>query len=129
MQEEALLLGPYQSIVGVFTPASIEIETHADTAVICLTAGLLHHVGPHRLHVLLARALAERGISTLRFDLSGIGDSSTRSDDVPAHEVPAHEIHEVIADLEKRGYKRFILFGICSGAVQAVKAAFESSKD
>ena len=123
MQEEALLLGPYQSIAGVFTPATAEIETLASTAVICITAGLLHHVGPHRLHVLLARVLAEKGISTLRFDLSGIGDSSTRPDNVPAQEVPVREIHEVITELEKRGFKRFILFGICSGAVQAVKAA------
>ena len=128
MQEEALLLGPYQSLAGVFTPATAEIEALASTAVICITAGLLHHVGPHRLHVLLARALAEKGISTLRFDLSGIGDSLTRPDSVPAQEVPVREIHEAITELEKRGFKRFILFGICSGAVQAVKAAKGNSK-
>lgn len=128
MQEQALLLGRYQSISGVFTPASNSIESHASTALICLTAGLIHHVGPHRLHVLLARSLAEQGISTLRFDFSGIGDSTVRSDDIPAQDIPVVEINEAITELEKRGYTRFILFGICSGAVQAAKAANDNPK-
>ena len=128
MQEEALLLGPYKTISGVFTPASNNIELHTSTALLCLTAGLLHHVGPHRLHVLLARALAKQGISTLRFDFSGIGDSAIRPDNVPAQDVPVQEINEAIAELEKRGFTRFILFGICSGAVHAAKAANNNPK-
>jgi pimeloyl-ACP methyl ester carboxylesterase len=123
MQDEALLLGPQQSNVAVFTPAELAIDTRANTAVLCLTAGLLHHVGPHRLHVLLARALAKQGFATLRFDFSGIGDSATRADDVPAQDIPVTEIGEAITELETRGFTRFILFGICSGAVQAAKAA------
>ena len=128
MQEEALLLGSHQSLVGVFTPA---VEAHAaqsDTAFICLTAGLLHHVGPHRLHVLLARALAGRGISTLRFDLSGIGDSLARTDDLSAQQAAIEEIQDAISELESRGFTRFILFGICSGAVQATRVALGNKK-
>ena len=75
------------------------------------------------MHVLLARSLAGNGVSTLRFDLSGIGDSATRTDNLPALEAPVQEINDAIYELEKRGFTRFILFGICSGAVQAVKAA------
>ena len=123
MQEEAMLLGPGQSNVGVFTPATDPLGAQSNTAVICITAGLLHHVGPHRMHVLLARSLAEEGISTLRFDLSGIGDSSVRTDDLPALEAPVQEIKDAINELETRGFTRFILFGICSGAVQAAKVA------
>jgi pimeloyl-ACP methyl ester carboxylesterase len=125
MREEALLLGPYQSIAGVYTDTD---NRKAGTAVICITAGLLHHVGPHRLHVLLARALAGQGTGALRFDLSGIGDSATRPDDLPAKDIPVTEINEAIAELEKRGYQRFILFGICSGAVQACRAAEANPK-
>ena len=128
MHEEALLLGPQQSNLGVFTPAAGNADTLSSMAVICITAGLLHHVGPHRMHVLLARALAGVGVSTLRFDLSGIGDSSVRVDDLPAQEVPVQEINDSIIELEKRGFKRFILFGICSGAVQALKAAAGNPK-
>ena len=128
MQEEALLLGPARTNVGVFTPATDATDGQSDMAAICITAGLLHHVGPHRMHVLLARSLTRRGISTLRFDLSGIGDSSVRSDDLPAQEVPVQEINDAIDELESRGFKRFILFGICSGAVHAVKAAAGNPK-
>ncbi|MDH3450761.1 MAG: alpha/beta fold hydrolase, partial [Gammaproteobacteria bacterium] len=128
MHEEALLLGPGQSNVGVFTPAADNTDAQSDMAAICITAGLLHHVGPHRMHVLLARALTTKGISTLRFDLSGIGDSSVRSDDLPAQEVSVQEINDAINALEKRGFKRFILFGICSGAAQALRAATGNPK-
>jgi pimeloyl-ACP methyl ester carboxylesterase len=123
MHEEALLLGPNKSNVGVFTLATDRAERQANVAVICITAGMLHHVGPHRMHVLLARALVNKGFSTLRFDLSGIGDSAARSDDLPAQEIPVHEINDAIDELESRGYRRFIVFGICSGAAQAVRAA------
>ena len=128
MREEALLLGPHQLNVGVFTSAADNTDGRSNIATICITAGLLHHVGPHRMHVLLARALVKMGISTLRFDLSGIGDSSVRVDDLPAQEVPVQEINDAIYELETRGFKRFILFGICSGAAQALKAATGNPK-
>ena len=128
MGEEVLLLGPNRSSVGVFTPASDVDGKPSELAAICITAGLLHHVGPHRLHVLLARELSKRGVATLRFDLSGIGDSAVRIDDVPAPEVPVREINDAIAELESRGIKRVVLFGICSGAVHAAKAAITNSK-
>ena len=38
-------------------------------------AGLIYRIGPRRFSVKLARALAEAGIPTLRFDLAGVGDS------------------------------------------------------
>ncbi len=128
MQEEALLFGPNNSNAGVFTAAVDNTHAQSEMACICITAGLLHHVGPHRLHVLLARSLAEEGISTLRFDISGIGDSLIRSDDFPANEAPVQEINSAMKVLEKRGFTRFVLFGICSGAVQAVKVAAGNSK-
>ena len=128
MREEALLIGSDHAVVGVFTPTLDKVGGCSDMAAICITAGLLHHVGPHRLHVLLARALAKQGISTLRFDLSGIGDSAIRTDDLIANEVPVQEINDAIEMLETRGFTRFILFGICSGAMRAAKAALGNPK-
>lgn len=128
MNEEALILGPHQSNVGVFTPADNHAGGPSNMAVICITAGLLHHAGPHRMHVVLARELAKYGISTLRFDLSGIGDSAARTDDLVSHELPVQEINEAMHTLGKRGFTRFIFFGICSGAVRALKAAADNPK-
>lgn len=128
MREEALLIGSNHAVVGVFTPGTDNAGGASNTAALCITAGLLHHVGPHRMHVLLARALAKEGISTLRFDLSGIGDSAIRTDDLIANEVPVQEINDAMKMLETRGFTRFILFGICSGAMRAAKAASGNPK-
>lgn len=46
--------------------------------ILILGAGIVHKVGPSRVSVRLARALAVEGHPSLRFDLSGIGDSVRR---------------------------------------------------
>lgn len=124
VKEEALMLGPHRSLVGIYTAAASSSSSRgADVVVVLLNAGLIHHVGPHRLHVRLSRALAARGISALRVDLSGIGDSSVRPDGLPAQELAVREPREIMDELTRRGHQNFVLFGICSGARQALKAA------
>lgn len=122
-EEEALLLGLHRSLVGVYTAASNVSRQGGDFVAILLNAGLIHHVGPHRLHVELARALAARGISALRVDFSGIGDSSVRPDSLPAQELVVQEPREIMDELVRRGHRNFVLFGICSGARQALQSA------
>jgi len=74
--------------------------------------------------VQLARAFAERGFSTLRFDFSGIGDSPVRRDDLAFEESAVLEIQEAMDSLSRSaGLKQFILIGLCSGADMAFKAA------
>lgn len=124
MKDEALLIGDRQSLVGVYTEAVAEHGTRDEgAAVVMLNAGLVHHAGPQRLHVKLARALAAKGVSTLRADFSGIGDSPVREDDLSADEAVVQEQREMIDELARRGHRRVILFGICSGAKNALKAA------
>jgi hypothetical protein len=101
MIERAILFGKTKSLVGILTePSTNDIGDGAPTALL-LNAGMLHRVGPNRLHVKLARELAKAGILVLRFDFSGIGDSPSSS----------------------RGKKSFILIGICSGADVAFRTA------
>jgi pimeloyl-ACP methyl ester carboxylesterase len=124
VKEEALLLGAHRSLVGVYTPAaSSATRCDGGLAVVLLNAGLIHHVGPHRLHVKLARALAEHGLSALRVDLSAIGDSSVRPDSLPSKDLAVREPKEIMDDLGCRGHGRFVLFGICSGASLALQSA------
>ena len=80
--------------------------------------------GPNRLHVRLARELAARGFLSLRLDLSGRGDSDPRRDGLSFAESGAVEAAEAMRYLEEtKGVRRFVLFGICSGAAAAVEVA------
>lgn len=89
--------------------------------IVILNAGIIHRVGPSRLNVLLARALAEAGYTVLRFDLSGIGDSEARSDGLPPLESSLADIREALDWLEStRRTRRVVLIGLCSGANHAV---------
>ena len=124
-REEAILLGPHRSLVGVYTPAAAHglAPQGARPAVGLFNAGLVHHVGPHRLYVELARALAARGVAALRVDFSGIGDSAPRPDHLPAEELAVREPKEILDELSKRGHDSVILCGICSGAKHALLTA------
>lgn len=89
-----------------------------------LNAGVLHRVGPHRLHVHLARSLAARGHRVARLDLSGIGDSRALPGRMTFRESSVADIRAALDSLAAEGGETgFILFGICSGADNALAAA------
>lgn len=129
MNEKALLFGEAKSLVGILSdpePGTPVLEH----GVIILNAGVLHRVGPNRIHVRLARALAAEGFVTLRFDFSGIGDSR-QSDGAAA--TPGHrftrEVQQATDLLESsRGLSDFLILGICSGADNGLRAALEDPR-
>ena len=92
--------------------------------VLMLNAGVLHRVGPHRLHVSLARQLVERGFCAVRLDLGGLGDSPATSMTGSFTESAVADVRAAMTDLEQRfGARRFVLFGLCSGADNGIAAA------
>jgi hypothetical protein len=95
----------------------------ARTGVLLFNSGILHRVGPGRLHVRLARALAEAGISALRFDFSGLGESEARADALPYEERTVREAQSAMEVLANSGAERFVVFGICSGADNGLRVA------
>ena len=126
MKESTLRFGLSRTLAGVLT----EGEPLAGApAVLFLNAGLLPHVGPNRLHVRLARRLAGAGLRSLRFDLSGIGDSGPRQNGLGRDESMIVETQEAMDALTAAcGVDRFILFGICAGADQAVRVALADTR-
>lgn len=124
LAERTRLFGPRQSLVGVLTDPPPAIERGERPAVIILNAGMLHRVGPNRVHVRLARSLAAAGFVVMRFDYSGIGDSRPREDALPFAASAVEETRQAMDFLaETRGTTRFVLFGICSGADNALRVA------
>lgn len=85
-------------------------------AVLLFNVGLNHHVGPHRLNVELARHLAERGFVTLRFDLSGLGDSEPRTDDRSDEQRAVADVQEAMDFMgQRKAARSFVVVGLCSG--------------
>lgn len=119
--EQALLLGPRKSMVGVITPASAQAVVPDAPFVVILNAGIIHRVGPNRMHVLLARALAAAGFGVLRVDLSGLGDSEARNDALPPLDATMADIREILDMLQAtRQVQRVVLVGLCSGADHSI---------
>jgi pimeloyl-ACP methyl ester carboxylesterase len=122
VKEKALRIGVDQSLVGILSEgAAVQGgEIHRNTAVLLLNAGLIHHIGPNRIYVKLARRLAEMGLTVLRLDFSGIGDSGPRMDKMPANESSLDEGLQAMDLLERQyGIKQFVCFGLCAGAAAA----------
>lgn len=122
-----MLFGSSGSLVGVVTEP--DAPDASLPAFLFLNAGVTHHVGPNRLYVQLARALAEDGFTSLRFDYSGLGDSGVRPDELPAWKSVGLETSEAMELLTStRGIERFIPIGICSGAINAYLTAREDPR-
>lgn len=125
LREQALSFGPEDALVGVWTePRGAASRDAGRPAVLMLNSGVVHHVGIWRLHVRLARALARRGFSSLRFDLSGIGDSNIAQPASNLSEMVARDVDAAIDHVrEARGVPSVALLGLCSGAHDAIEAA------
>ena len=120
MIEKAYTLGEKKNLVGILHAP--DQATHKDDhpAILFLNAGLLHRVGPFRFNVEMSRLLASSGYYTIRFDVSGVGDSFMLKDFIEYTERIKRDVIEVMDFLEEKyGVARFILVGLCSGAENA----------
>lgn len=127
IRESIMEIGQPTPLVGVLT----ESGAPSDTALILLNSGIMHRVGSCRLSVRLARQLATAtNIMCLRFDFSGVGDSrARRTDGEDFDRVAAGEVIEVMNHLRRiRGVRKFILYGLCSGARVACNVAEKDSR-
>ena len=95
-----------------------------------LNAGAIHHVGPNRLYVALARRWAARGHAVLRVDISGIGDSRARPgqrENVVYADTAISDVTRALAVLRAQpGVVDVHAVGLCSGGYHAFKAAVAS---
>ena len=98
-----------------------------ERAVILVNAGAVYRIGPNRLYVELARALAAAaGALVLRADLSGLGDSRPRAgsaENVVYSDHAVADLGALVAWARTRGAREVAVVGLCSGAYHAQKAA------
>jgi len=118
MQEQAFRFGRARHLVGIAGwPSSPAAHT---VGVIVLNAGLVHRIGPFRLHVEMTRRLNAYGYPTLRFDLSTIGDSAASGESQTRKQQICADVGDAMKLLgEQAACKRFVLIGLCSGSQSA----------
>jgi len=121
-KEVPVQFGPEGSLIGIITtPAEGPL---APVACLMLNMGANHRIGPRRINVKLARQMAARGISSIRLDLAGLGDSGPASGS-------EHFLTQAVFDLQAAmnlietmlGIRRFIVIGLCSGATNGLSLA------
>jgi len=94
-----------------------------------VNSGAVHHVGPNRLYVRLARHFAALGFRVLRVDLSGLGDSQPHAGEPEVSPYTSRGVRDIdhwMAFLRaQRPIGEAHLLGICSGGFQAFRSALE----
>ncbi|HTD12083.1 MAG TPA: alpha/beta hydrolase [Steroidobacteraceae bacterium] len=128
VEETLVQFGGAAQLFGVLSaPAGGDAAPTAASAVVLLNAGAVHHVGPNRLYVALARHLARLGHTVLRMDLAGLGDSAPRAgepDNVVHPHAALQDVRNGIDFLRReRGARDVRALGLCSGAYHAFKGA------
>ena len=127
--ERGNLDGGKERLAGGSPSSSDKKANSPKPGVVFWNAGLLHRVGASRLYVTLARELAAQGFASLRFDLSGRGDSAPPKGVLPERVRAIEEIQEAMRVLgERAGVNRFVLVGLCTGADQAHAVAVADAR-
>lgn len=101
-------------------------------AVVLLSPGVKMRVGPGRLYVPLTDMLNAMGYTVLRFDFFGLGDSEGELQERMLADVYNNiEVGRYVDDTlsalawlrSQHGFRRFVLGGLCGGAITALLAA------
>jgi alpha/beta superfamily hydrolase len=119
--EQVVHLGPHE-LFGIETAPE---EWEAGPTVIFLNDGHDHRTGSARVWVDLGRRLAADGFRTLRFDLSGIGDSPARPG-LSERQSRAPELIDDLLDVASAACpadsSNTVFVGQCSGGYHALEA-------
>ena len=78
-----------------------------------------------------ARVLAQRGVTSLRFDFAGLGDSDAVGPDQRPHvyETPREADFDAALDfLEQQGLGQVAVVGVCAGAYHALRAGWRDAR-
>ncbi len=128
--EMPMRFGPEQRLFGTLSRPDGPLN---ETAVIIVNTGRNPRAGVGRFGVEFARRLAAEGITVLRFDFTGLGDSigAAGEEDMRSdvfEDERGGDISAAIDILEQLGCRRFMVHGICSGAYHALHAAAKEAR-
>ncbi|MHB1711041.1 MAG: serine aminopeptidase domain-containing protein [Acidimicrobiales bacterium] len=133
-QAEARLAGPSPVVerlvrlgpIGLFGIETSPVTRSLGPTILFLNSGKDWHVGPNRMWTLLARHWAASGFRTVRFDLSGLGDSPVRaggSFQSMFSPDAFDDLADATAAVSPDDPTDVIFVGLCSGAYQSLESA------
>lgn len=129
MQETVIQFGPDKGLLGILTTPADSVRVADAPIAVVINAGIVHRVGPFGLHVKMARQLAEAGFSTLRLDLSGLGDSLPRTEKLGGENRAVLDVADALDFLQaNHDSDRFVMIGLCSGAFNAHQIAVKDDR-
>jgi len=97
-KERVCKFGSHGGLVGIMTAPDGDVGATMSVrpAIVVSNIGLNHRPGPNRLWATFARRMADHGFVTLRFDMSGLGDSSSRGDKLSAMDRHILDMREAV---------------------------------
>ena len=111
------------------TPVESDARRPPPCVALLTNAGVIPRSGPHRMNVYLARKFAQMGIPSIRFDLSGLGDSVRASGSLPVIDQWVADTRAAMDEAQaKFACDRFVMVGFCSGAEVAHHVALEDPR-
>lgn len=128
IQEHILQFGEQEQLFGIVSQPDGNAWQRLPT-VILLNSGSVHHIGPNRLYVFLARQFAQMGFRCLRLDLSGLGDSyidDIEHENHPYTPTATGDTRAAISALKHdQPDANFVLMGLCGGAYASFHAGVD----
>lgn len=129
VRESLCQFGNAGQLIGTVTHGADLGARTPDIGVLLFNAGVVARMGPHRFNVKLARRLARLGYASLRFDLSGQGDSGPPPGTLDYHAQTAQDVRDATDRLaQETGARRFVIVGICSAAQAGWHAALRDPR-
>lgn len=126
--EQGVRFGPGEHLAGVLCEPRGRV---ANATVVLLNTGANYHIGCGRSSVQYARALARRGVASLRMDSFGVGDSAVVEGGPRSmlyREGRHGDVSAAVDFLAARGLGNVTLVGTCSGAALALNAAVQDRR-
>ncbi len=127
-EEWPVRFGPDQRLFGILCQP---LGRKPSAIAVLANSGRDYHIGWGRAGVEQARALAERGVASFRFDGGGIGDSSP-SDNAPAEVLYSDDqladLRHAVDYVETRDAGPIAIVGRCSGAYGAFQVAVQDAR-
>ena len=131
MTEQVVAVGPSRLVGVLCRPADTRPPTPVGPALVIANTSTNPRSGEGRFGVRLARTLARAGVTTLRIDVNGVGDSGPDAPDDQSGVVYSPQAIDDVAAaadwLRALGHPDVVAAGICSGAYAALHAAVKTA--